>query len=67
MSKVETIPIYHKQNLTLSEAAEYSNIGINRLRILISDPHCTFHLEVGNKHLIKRKQFDEFMETVNYL
>ena len=29
--KKETVPIYQKQNLTLNEAAEYSNIGINRL------------------------------------
>ena len=31
----ETVPIYKKQNLTLNEAAEYSNIGINRLDMLI--------------------------------
>lgn len=30
----ETIPIYHKLNLTLKEAAEYSNIGINRLTMM---------------------------------
>ena len=67
MAEREKVPIYRKQNLTLEEAAEYSNIGINRLRILLGDPECSFHLAVGSKHLIKRKQFDEFMESVDYL
>lgn len=67
MAQKEKIPIYQKQNLTLEEAAEYSNIGINRLRILISEPNCPFSLTVGNKHLIKRKQFDKFVENAEYL
>lgn len=67
MSSKEKVPIYQKQNLTLEEAAEYSNIGINRLRILISNPHCPFALTVGNKRLIKRKQFDKFVENVDCL
>ena len=29
--QVDKIPIYHKQNLTIQEATEYSNIGIHRL------------------------------------
>lgn len=65
--KVEKIPIYHKQNLTLSEAAEYSNIGINRLEMLIKDPKCKFVLHVGNKRLIKRKMFDNYIESVDMI
>ena len=49
------VPIYQKQNLTIEEAAVYSNIGRNKLRQLTDD-------EVGEKRLIKRKQFDEFIE-----
>jgi excisionase family DNA binding protein len=63
----EKVPIYHKQNLTLEEAAEYSNIGINRLTMLIKNPHCNFVLHVGNKRLIKRKLFDEFIEQVDII
>lgn len=63
----EKVPIYQKQNLTLEEAAEYSNIGINRLTMLIKDPTCNFVLYVGNKRLIKRKLFDEFIENVNMI
>ena len=46
------VPIYQKQNLTIEEAAVYSNIGRNKLRQLTDD----------EKWLIKRKQFDEFIE-----
>lgn len=63
----EKVPIYQKQNLTLEEAAEYSNIGINRLTMLIKEPTCNFVLYVGNKRLIKRKLFDEFIENINMI
>lgn len=63
----EKVPIYQKQNLTLEEAAEYSNIGINRLTMLIKEPTCNFVLYVGNKRLIKRKLLDEFIENINMI
>ena len=63
----EKVPIYQKQNLTLEEAAEYSNIGINRLTMLIKEPTCNFVLYVGNKRLIKRKLFDEFIDNINMI
>lgn len=62
-----TVPIYFKQNLTLEEASEYSNIGINRLRMLTSEPNCDFVLFVGNKRLIKRRKFDEFIDRIDTL
>ena len=61
------VPIHQKQNLTIKEAAEYSNIGINRLEALLSDPHCSVVLYVGKKRLIKRKLFDQFIEKTTYL
>ncbi len=62
MNKTIEIPIYQKQNLTIEEAAVYSNIGRNKLRQLTDDEKCVFVLWVGEKRLIKRKQFDEFIE-----
>ena len=56
------VPVWEKANLTLEEAAAYSNIGINRLRDISDEQNCPFVLWVGNKRLIKRKQFDAFME-----
>lgn len=65
----EKIPICQKLNLTLKEAAEYSNIGINRLTILTNEPNCPFVLFVGNKRLIKRMKFEEYInsESLTYL
>ena len=62
MNKTIDIPIYQKQNLTIEEAAVYSNIGRNKLRQLTDDERCVFVLWVGEKRLIKRKQFDEFIQ-----
>lgn len=56
------VPICQKQNLTIEEAAEYSNIGQNKLRELTADERCNFVLYVGTKRLIKRKQFDAYIE-----
>ena len=66
-SKKIQIPIYRKQNLTLEEAATYSNIGINRLDILTKKPDCNFVLRVGNKRLIKRRLFDEYIERIDVI
>ncbi len=55
------IPVWEKANLTLEEAAAYSNIGINRLRELSDGDQCPFVLFVGNKRLIKHKQFDAYL------
>ena len=63
----DSVPIWHKQNLTLEEAAEYSNIGINRLTMLVKQPRCKFVLQVGSKRLIKRVLFDKFIESVDMI
>ena len=55
------VPVWEKANLTLEEAAAYSNIGINRLRELSDGDQCPIVLFVGNKRLIKRKQFDAYL------
>lgn len=56
------VPIWEKMNLTLEEAAAYSNIGINRLRELSNAPNCPFVLYVGKKRLIRRKEFEKYIE-----
>lgn len=54
------IPFWLKLNLTKQEAAAYSNIGINRIDELLKDPKCSFVLYVGNKKLVKRKEFEQY-------
>jgi len=62
LSEKEKVPIWEKPYLTLTEAAELYNIGVNRLRELSNGNQCPFVIFVGNKRLIKRKRFDEFLE-----
>lgn len=57
----KTVPIWEKVTLTLEEAAEYSNIGINKIRELSNNPRCVFVIYVGRKRLIKRKEFEKFI------
>lgn len=45
------VPIWEKSNLTIEEAAEYSNIGQNRISNLLKEPRCPFVLYVGTKNL----------------
>lgn len=54
------IPINLKLNLTIEEATAYSNIGENTLREELVKPHCPFVLKIGNRRLIKRKEFEEW-------
>lgn len=59
---MKEIPIWEKSNLSLEEAAAYSGIGINKLREITNEDRCKFVLRVGNKRLIKRRLFDQFIE-----
>lgn len=54
------LPIDRKMLLSIREAAEYSNIGINKIDEMLNN--CPFVLYVGTKKLVKRKAFEEFIE-----
>ena len=56
------LPIDRKMLLSIREAAEYSNIGINQIDEMLKQPNCPFVLYVGTKKLVKRKAFEEFIE-----
>lgn len=56
--EAEKVPIHLKMTLTIREAAEYSNIGINKIESLLRTPNCPY---VGTKKLVKRKEFEEFV------
>ena len=62
-SAPEKVPIHLKVTLTIREAAEYSNIGINKIDEMLKQPNCPFVLYVGTKKLVKRKAFEEFIES----
>ena len=60
--QVTSLPIDRKMLLSIRGAAEYSNIGINKIDELLKQPNCPFVLYVGTKKLVKRKAFEAFIE-----
>ena len=57
--KTNTVPIRLKMTLTAREAAEYSNISINKIDSMLRSPNCPFVLFVGTKKLVKRWEFEQ--------
>ena len=57
------VPIPEKVLLSIREAAEYSNIGINKINSMLNTPNCPFALFVGTKKLVKRKKFEDFIQN----
>ena len=55
------VPVWEKMNLTVEEAAAYSNIGINKIDEMSKSPNCSFVLYIGRKKLIKRKEFEQYI------
>lgn len=63
VSEKPVVSIDKKCTLTIEEAAEYSNIGQNKLSTLLKMPRCPFVLYVGRKKLVKRKEFEDFISN----
>ena len=59
--EIQNVPIHLKMALTIKEAAEYSNIGINKIDSMLRVPNCPFVLYVGTKKLVKRREFEQFI------
>ncbi len=57
----EKVSIPQKLLLTVDEAAEYSNIGQQRIRELFHEPDCDFLLRKGTVTLIKRTKFEQYL------
>lgn len=58
------IPVWKRYVLTITEAADYYHIGENKLRI-IAEEHleADFIIMNGNRILIKRQKFEEFLDN----
>ena len=56
------LPIDRKMLLSIREAAEYSNIGINKIDEMLKQPNCPFVIFVGTKKLVKRKAFEAYID-----
>ena len=55
MGKI-SVPVWEKMNLTIEEAAAYSNIGINKIDDMAKSPGCPFVLYIGRKKNNIRKE-----------
>ena len=58
----EKVPIWEKVLLTLEEAANYTGIGINKLREISNNEDCSFIIWNGSKRLFKRAKLEEYLE-----
>lgn len=56
------VPLWHKMNLSIDEAVLYSGIGRAKLYEITNREGCSFVLWIGNRRVIKRKAFEEYME-----
>ena len=55
---------WEKYMLTLREAAEYFHIGEKKMRQIVDENmDAKFLLESGNRVMIKRKLFEEFLDN----
>ena len=63
----QTVEIKDKINLTIQEAVVYSNIGETTIRRLLSEKACPFLLKIGNKHLIKRIEFEKYLAGKHFI
>lgn len=57
------VPIYKKVTISIKEAAAYSGIGINKIEAMLKEPDCPFVLYVGTKKLVKRKAFEDYLQS----
>lgn len=63
MRDSESVPIHLKLTLSIKEASEYSNIGINKIDAMLKQTNCPFVLYVGSKKLVKRKEFEAYISS----
>jgi len=58
------IPIWEKYTLTIREAAEYFHIGEKKMRQIVDENYnANFILMVGNRAMIKRKLFEQYIDV----
>ena len=62
------LPTDRKYTIGIDEAARYYGIGSKKLRQIISDnPMGDFYLEIGRHVLIKRRQFESYLDQASSL
>lgn len=57
------VPLGEKYTLSIKEAAVYFNIGIKKMRRLAEENMGDFALVSGNRYLIIRTKFEEYLQN----
>ena len=63
--KRTAMPVNEKYALTITEASRYYNIGIKRLRQMAEEHLGEFSFFNGNKYLIIREKFEQFLSQTS--
>lgn len=58
---MSNIPMNEKYALSIKEASEYFGIGIKKMRRLAEEHTITFAVYSGNRYLIIREKFEQFL------
>ena len=67
-ASIGSVPTYRKYTIGIDEAARYYGIGTKKLRQIIADnPSGDFFLEIGRHVLIKRRQFEAYLDNASAL
>ena len=61
----QKIPVNEKYMLSINEAAQYFNIGVKKMRRLAEDNLGVFAVYSGNRYLIIRCKFEEFLQKMS--
>lgn len=60
------VPLWEKYALTIKEASEYFNIGEKKMRSITGDSmEEDFVFTNGNRIMVKRKKFEEYMDKIS--
>ena len=66
----KNVPIWEKYMLTVDEAVQYFGIGEKKIRTLIAEnintDYC-FTVQIGNKSLINRQKFENYLNHTTLL
>ena len=60
-TKMNDIPLNERYTLTINESSQYFHIGVKRLRRLAEMNVGVFSIRCGNRFLIVRPKFEEYL------
>ena len=59
------VPLSEKYSLTIKEAADYFSIGVKKMRRLAEDNLGDFAVYNGNRYLVLREKFEDYLQRAS--